>query len=77
MADKEVTQEIVAFLRERSALRVKYRDHWVVFSGESFQGAFDRYEAAARFAIEQFKGKPFLVRNLEAEDEQVPLIFAE
>jgi hypothetical protein len=72
-----LTQEIAAFLRERSTLKETHVAPWVVFAEEKFQGAFDGYEAAVRFAIEKFRDAPFLVRNIDAEDEQVPLIFAD
>lgn len=77
MMEQDLTQEIAAFLRERATLRAQYASQWIVFAGEQFQGAFDNYERAVRFAMERFRGAPFLVRNVDAEDEQVPLIFAE
>jgi hypothetical protein len=77
MTDMALTNEIAAFLRERAALKAQRVAPWVVFAGEQFQGAFDGYEAAARFAIERFKNTAFLVRNVDAEEEQVPLVFAE
>jgi hypothetical protein len=77
MTDMALTNEIAAFLRDRATLKAQQAAPWVVFADEKFQGAFDGYEAAVRFAIERFKDAPFLVRNVDAEDEQVPLIFAE
>jgi len=77
MLERDLTPEVEAFLRQRAALRARYAAQWVVFSGEEFRGAFSEYEGAARFAIEHFADSPFLVRNVDAEDEQVPLIFAE
>ncbi len=77
MDEKDLTREIAAFVKERKALREEHDSQWVVFADERFQGAFGDYERAVRFAIEHFRDTPFLVRNLDAEDEHVPLIFAE
>jgi hypothetical protein len=74
--NEDLAQEIAAFLRERAKLQVAQTMRWVVFAQQKFQGAFPAYEPAARFAIGAFGGQPFLVRNLDAEDEHVPLVFA-
>jgi hypothetical protein len=77
MADVDVTPEVSAFLRARAELQKTHAHQWVVFSGEQFRDAFDSYESAARYAISNFTGSAFLVRNLDDEEEYVPLIFAE
>lgn len=77
MSEVDLSKEIEAFLRARSTLQKEHAAQWVVFAGERYRGAFDRYEGAARFAIEHFGDGPFLVRHVDAEDEFVPLIFAE
>lgn len=77
MIETALTNEIAAFLKDRAMLKAQRVAPWVVFADEKFQGAFEDYEAAVRFAIGQFENTPFLVRNVDAEAEHVPLIFAE
>lgn len=77
MADRDLTAEVEAFLRERAALQAKHAHQWVVFAARKFQGAFDQYEGAARFAVANFGDAPFLVRNVDDYEEHVPLIFAD
>ncbi len=77
MSEAELTEEVAAFLRERTALKAKYNSQWVIFSGAKFLAAFENYEKAARYAFENLRDSTFLVRNLDAADEQVPLIFAD
>lgn len=71
----DLSEEISNFLRDRAALRAKHGPKWVVYSGDQFQNVFEDYEHAAHFAIERFRSTVFLVRNLDADDEQAPLIF--
>lgn len=75
--DDDLVGEIAAFLRERAHLQHESGGRWVVFAHEAFQGSFAGYEPAARFAIGKFGTIPFLVRHLDAEDEHVPLVFAD
>ena len=77
MSEVDLSKEIEAFLRQRAALQREHASQWVVFADERYQGAFDQYESAVRFAIERFGNAPFLVRNVDAENEFVPLILAE
>lgn len=77
MADQDITGEIEAFLRERAKLQAEHAHQWVVFATRKFQGAFDEYEGAARFAVTKFGDAPFLVRNVDDYEEHVPLIFAD
>ncbi len=77
MSDRDITAEVEAFLRERASLQVTHAHQWVVFADRRFQGAFDRYEGAARFAVTNFGDAPFLVRNVDDHEEHVPLIFAD
>lgn len=77
MLEMDLSKDVEAFLRERAVLRRQHPSQWVVFAEERYRGAFDNYEGAVRFAIERFGGGPFLVRNVDAEDEFVPLILAE
>lgn len=70
----KLTYELEAYLRERSRLRMELKERWVVFAHRTFQCAFDDYEPAARFAVERFSGLSFLVRHLDINDEQVPLL---
>lgn len=76
MSELDLSKEVEAFLRERTTLQKQHASQWVVFAEERYRGAFDNYEGAVRFAIERFGGGPFLVRNVDAEDEFVPLILA-
>jgi hypothetical protein len=76
-AEIDLSTEIAAFLRDRQQLRETYDSQWVVFASGQFQRAFPDYEHAARFAIERFRGRGFLVRNLDADEEHVPLIFTD
>jgi hypothetical protein len=77
MSEADVSHELAAFIRERNELRKRYDHQWVVFAREQFQRAFNDYEGAARYAIQNFGAGPFLVRNLDDHDEQVPLIFVD
>lgn len=77
MNEIDLTNEIAAFLRERAQLQSTHALSWVVFSDQTFQGAFDEYEPAVRFAVSNFSNRSFLVRKVDAEDERVPLIFTE
>jgi hypothetical protein len=77
MSEVDLSKEIEAFLRQRAVLQREHASQWVVFADERYQGAFDQYEGAVRFAIERFRDTPFLVRNVDAENESVPLILAE
>lgn len=77
MAELDVTPEVAAFLKTRAELQKTHAHKWVVFSGQQFREAFSDYESAARYAITHFTDTAFLVRNLDEEEEYVPLIFAE
>jgi len=76
-SERDLSAELAAFLRQRAALSSSEASRWVVFAGDKFQGSFAEYEDAARFAIDKFHDSTFLVRNLDVEEEYVPLIFAE
>lgn len=77
MNETELTREYAAFLRQRAVLRHTHGSKWVVFLNQELCGVFDDFEAAAIFANREFHGEPFLIRNITAEDEQVPLLFAD
>lgn len=76
MHDVDLTDEVRAFLRDRAQLKAKYGSQWVVYFGQECRGAWQDFADAATFAMSNFPGKPFLIQDIDARDECVPLVFA-
>lgn len=72
----DLTDEVRAFLRDRADLKAEHGSKWVVYLGQEFRGAWEEFEDAAAFAMKHFGGQPFLIQDIDARDECVPMVFA-
>lgn len=77
MPDANFSKEIRAFLNQRPSLLAEYGASWVIFVGADFKGSFPTYAIAAEFALEHFRDAQFLIRNTNAADPDIPMLFAE
>ena len=77
MPDADFTAEIRAFLNQRPSLLAKFGASWVVFVGEKFVGNFPTYAKAAEYALANYQAKQFLIRNTNAGEPDIPMLFAE
>lgn len=75
--DADLTTEIRAFLNQRPRLLSKYGAAWVVFVGDEFKGHFSSYAQAAEFALNNFRSQQFLIRNTNAVEPDIPMLFVE
>lgn len=76
LEERDLADELTAYLRERPNLVEARSEPWVLFADGRFQGAFSDYASAVGFAIsEGFTGR-FLVRNIYAAPAEVPFAFA-
>lgn len=63
-----LAKDIAAFERMKAELREHYNGKFVVFHDGQFQGSFDSFDSAARDAVKQFRGTPFLIRQVGAPE---------
>ena len=77
MAATDLSREISAFLKRRSELLRDYGSAWVIFVGDDLEGHFERFEDAARFAVDRFGGEHFLIRHTTDPEPQIPMLVVE
>ncbi|MDX2238882.1 MAG: hypothetical protein NW203_15060 [Hyphomonadaceae bacterium] len=77
MVEPDLSDEVAAFLKARAALKAEHGSQWVVFCRGAFQGVFPKFSDAASNAVTKFGDTPFLIRQITAEDERVPLVFVD
>lgn len=77
LVEKDLAEEVTAFLRERERLVTENCPRWVLFADGKFQKAFDSSIVAVDYAIDHgFVGR-FLLRDLRAEPAFVPFVVAQ
>lgn len=70
----DLAQEISAFHRILPSLRAEHREGWLVIVGETFEGSFASFEAAAKSALERFPDREFLIRHTDDVQAEIPFI---
>ena len=65
---QSLDREIAAFTQDLDSLRAHHSGKFVVFEGEKLRGAFDTFDAAARFALKEFSQGPYLIRQVGAPE---------
>ena len=66
-------QEILAYDRMREELEEKYFNRWVVVRNGKVACHYDRPEECLQFATEKFGRGPYLIRQVGAPPESLPV----
>ncbi len=77
MREIDLTDEIAAFEAQRAHLRQVLGSKWIVMVDDQCAGAFAEFDEAAQFALESFRDRGFLIRHVDAEEPQIPLVVVE
>lgn len=72
MAD--LSSEVAAFLSDRAKLLSRIGAQWVVYKGGVCRGHFTEFEDAARYALDNFRDQPFLIRHTEDAQPVLPML---
>lgn len=71
MADLDT--EIRAFERLQPQLEAEYMGRWVLIHDGELINTFDSFELAAEDAVKRFGRGPFLIRQVGAQPEALPI----
>ncbi len=64
MSDAPLAREIRAFEARKPELEKHHFGKFVVFHGETLEGAWDTFEAAAEYAVGKYGRGPYLIRQV-------------
>ena len=65
-------KEIAAYEAKSADLEKNHNGKFVVFKDDTFVGAFDTFDAAAKEAVRQFGAGPYLIRQVGANPPALP-----
>lgn len=77
MESAALEQEIVAFNAMLPKLRQEYGSVWAVLVDRAFKASFADFGQAAKYAVENFPDKPFLIRHTEQHAPHIPFVAIE
>ncbi len=73
MGKKVLEKELATYKKMRPELLKHHLGKHAVIHGDTFVGAFDTFDAAAREAINQFGDGPYLIREVKELEPQMPM----
>jgi len=65
---KELDRENVFYASHKAEFQKKYADKWLVITGESLWGVFDKFADAAQAAFSNFKPGEFMIHTPSQDD---------
>jgi len=73
MGKKVLGKELAIYKKMRPELLKHHMGKHVVIHGDTFAGAFDTFDTAAREAISQFGDGPYLIREVTEIEPRMPM----
>jgi len=76
VAMSDLSEERKVFKKLREELEASYRGKWALVHKSDLIGTFDTFEEAASSAVAKFGRGPYLIRQIGAPDENLPVSLA-